>query len=153
MCIRDRIMDLNSPAKHSRDSVINSKSKVFHQQHSIQLPTVLQKPSTRLLESYSRNLSQKANVTRQKFRRILMGLPHNSENSDKGYAVFFGVRMWSCTFTRNSNPIPPRCLDNQDDGRREASIVPPIVGSFRRQISASPTANRAISSPNFQSFQ
>ena len=45
-------MDPNLSTKHSRDSVINSEFKVYYQLHTIQLPTVLQKPSIRLLESF-----------------------------------------------------------------------------------------------------
>ena len=53
----------NSSAKHSKDSVIDSESKVRHQRHTIQLPTVLQKPLKKLLEKFSRNLFKKVNVT------------------------------------------------------------------------------------------
>ena len=56
---------------------------------------------------------------------MLVGLPHNGENPDKSYVIFLGVRMLSCTLTGDSNLISASCLDNQDDGRREASIAPP----------------------------
>jgi len=143
------IIDLNSSTKHFNGSVINSESKVCHQQHTIQLPTVMQKPSTRLLESYSRSLSQKVTRLGRQIRQIPISLPHNGENSDKGHAAFLGVWRWSCTSIGDSYHIPPSCLDNQDDRRREVSITPPRVRSFRRQISVSPIANRALSSPNY----
>jgi len=57
------IVDPNSSAKHSKGFVIDSESIVYHQHHTIQLPTVLQKPSIKLLKSFSRNSSQKVNVT------------------------------------------------------------------------------------------
>jgi len=52
-----------------------------------------------------------------------LDLPHDSKNPDKGYAIFLGVRMWSCASTRDPNPISASCLDNQDDRRGEASIA------------------------------
>jgi len=55
------------------------------QQHTIQLLTVLQKPLTRLLESFSRNLSRKANASP-------LGLPYNGENPDNGNAVLLCVQ-------------------------------------------------------------
>jgi len=57
------IMDLNSSVRHSRNSAINSKFRVYPQQHTIQPPMVLQKPSTRLLKNFSRSSSQKVNAT------------------------------------------------------------------------------------------
>ena len=57
------IMNPNSSAKYSKDSVIDLEFKVCHKRHTIQLPTVLQKPLIRLLKSFSRNSSQKVNVT------------------------------------------------------------------------------------------
>jgi len=58
------IMGLNSLAKHSSDSVTNSKSKVCHLRHTIQSLTGFQKPLTRLLVSFSRNFFWRVNVTR-----------------------------------------------------------------------------------------
>jgi len=50
------------------------------------------------------------------------GLPHNGENTNKGYAILLSVRMWSCTPTENSDSISVHCFDNGDDRREEASI-------------------------------
>ena len=57
------ITEPNSSAKHSSDFVTNSESKVHHQRQTIQLLMAWQKPSTRLLESFSRNSSRRVNVT------------------------------------------------------------------------------------------
>jgi len=82
-----------------------------------------------------------------------MGLPHNGENPDKSHAVFLSVRMWSCTPTRNPDPISASRFDNQDGRWGKASTAPLGVGNFRRQTSASPTTNRALSSSDLQSLQ
>ena len=44
-----------------------------------------------------------------------MGLSHDSENPDEGYIVLFGILVWSHTFTRDSDSISMRRLDNGDD--------------------------------------
>ena len=145
-------MDPNSSAKYSKGYVINSESKVCHQQDTIQLSMALQKPSIRLLESCSRNLSQKVNVIGIQIRRMLVGFSHDGENSDKSHAIFLGAQMWSCTPTGDLNPIFMSRFDNQDGRRGKASIARPEVGSFRRQTATSPATNRALSSSDFQSF-
>ena len=65
----------NSSAKHSRVSVINSEYKICHQWHTIQLLMSSQKPSIKLLESFSRSLSRKVKVTGRQIKRMLLGLP------------------------------------------------------------------------------
>jgi len=139
----------NLLAKHFIGSVINSESKVCHQRHTIQLLMTLQKLLRRLLESFSRNLSRNSTRLRWLIRWIPIGLSHNGENSDKGYAILLGVWMWSFTLTGDLDPISASYLDNQDGRREEASTASPRIWSFRRQTSTSQITNRALSSPNF----
>ena len=62
-----------------------------------------------------------------------LGLWHNCENPDKGYAILLGVRMWIHTPARNLDSISTHCFDNRDDRWREALIVTSGVRSFGRQ--------------------
>ena len=139
----------NSSAKHSNDSVTNSESKVCHQRFTIQPLMTLHKPSIRLLGSFSRIRLEESTWLGWQIKRILMGLPHNGENPDESHVIFLGVRMWSCTLTRNLDPISASCLNNQDGRRENVSIAPPAVWSFRWQTSTSLTANWALSSLDF----
>jgi len=78
-----------------------------------------------------------------------MGLLHNGENLDESHAIFLVVRLWSCTPTGDPDPIFTSRFNDQDGRWEKASIVPLGVESFRRQISKSPIANRALSRSDF----
>jgi len=124
--IPQRIIHDNGPqfVSQSFQPATNSESKICLQRYTIQLPTVLQKLSTRPSENFSRSSSQKSTRPGQEIRQMSMGLPHNGEKPNKNYAFLLGVQVWSYTSIGDSNSISTYCPSHWDNEWGEAWIVP-----------------------------
>jgi len=156
-------MDPNSSAKHSTGFVITFESKMCHQWHTIQLPPMTYYPAANgLARSLQQNywkITQEACLKKPiwlgwQIDKCLWAYRTKVRTPTKATPFFL---VYGCEVVL---PLEIQILSlwvnlitRMTDEEKHRLLAPPRVERFRWQISASPITNRALSSPNFQSFQ
>jgi len=143
------IMNLNLSAKRFRNSATNSELKVCLQWHTSSCQRSCRSFQQNGWEASQEVYLKKSTQLGREIRWMFMGLPHNGENLDKGYTIFLGVRMWSCTFIGDSDFISTCCPGHKG----EVSTVTLRVRSFKWQMFTISTINQALSRLILQSLQ
>jgi len=139
------IMGLNLSDKHSGDSATNSKSRVCLQRHTF-FNQIIRKLFKKFVSKSQRDWDDKLGECLRAYHTTVRTLTKAlSFSLVYGYEVVLPLEI--------QIPLLRIILTTKMTRWGEASTATPEAGSFGRQMLASPIANRALSSSNFQSVQ
>ena len=136
-----------------RGSATSSESRVCPQRHTTQLLTTLQRLSTRLLASFSRNSSQKPTWLNDKLGECLWAYRTTVRTSTKTtpFSLVYGCEA----VLPLEIQIPSLCvaLTTEMTNEEKHQLRLQELEALDDKTLASSTVNRALSSLNYQSLQ